>query len=128
MDTRANAPSQRVLIVDDEPSIRDLLVRLLGREGYRVAVADTGEQALAALEASRFDLVIVDKNLPGLTGFDVLRAVQANHPGTASIMITAFPNAEAESDARALGARGFVSKPFGIREVLRTVADAIRRR
>lgn len=117
-----------VLIVDDEPSIRDLLVRLLSKSGYTVSVAETGEAALSALALEPFDAVMVDKNLPGMTGLDVLRAIEEKHPRTVTIMMTAFPNAEAEADARSLGARGFVVKPFAIRDVLRTVADALRPR
>lgn len=118
----------RILIVDDEPSILDLLVRLLSRSGYTVRVADTGEAALAALAAEAFDAVMVDKNLPGMTGLEVLRAVERRHPHTVSIMMTAFPSFEAEADARSLGARGFLLKPFAIRDVLETVADVLRDR
>ncbi len=118
----------RILVVDDEPSIRDLLVRLLSKSGYTVRVAETGEAALATLAGETFDAVVVDKNLPGITGLDVVRAVEDRHPNTVSIMMTAFPSPQAESEARSLGARGFVVKPFAIRDVLRTIADALRDR
>ena len=123
-----SAAGARILIVDDEPSIRDLLMRLLSKSGYAVSVADTGEAALEALVAGKFDAVMVDKNLPGIGGLDVLRAIGEKYPDTLSIMMTAFPSAQAEADARALGARGFVVKPFAIRDVLRTVADVLRDR
>ncbi len=125
MQTRADVPG-RILVVDDEESIRDLLTRVLSNAGHRVTVAETGAAALAALAKARFDLVVLDKNLPDMGGLDVLRLVRSEYPGTFAIMITAYPSPGSEAAARALGVHSFIVKPFGILDIVRAVDDAIR--
>ena len=124
MQTRAAYPG-RLLVIDDEPSIRDLLTRVLATAGHDVVVAESGEEALAILAKERFDLLIIDRNLPGLSGLDVLRLVRIQDPGLFAIMITAFPNPESEAAARSLGVHSYITKPFGIVTIVAAVDAAI---
>ncbi len=105
--------------------MRDLLMRVLTNAGHQVQVAESGEQALAILARERFDLLIVDRNLPGMSGLDVLKLVRVRDPGLFAIMITAFPNAESEAAARGLGVHSYITKPFGIVTIVAAVDAAI---
>ncbi|HET6923462.1 MAG TPA: response regulator [Anaeromyxobacteraceae bacterium] len=125
MQTRAQMPG-RVLVADDEPSVRDLLTRVLGNAGHEVAAVESGEAALVKLARERFDLLVVDKNLPGMDGLDVMRLVRDHHPHLRAIMITAFPTAASEEVARGLGVHAYVAKPFGIVTIVSAVDEAIR--
>lgn len=117
----------RVLVVDDEKSVQVLLERVLTRAGHAVTVVASGEDALAALEREAYDLLIADKNLPGVDGIEVLRAAAQRHPRIAAIVITGFPTPETRREAEALGARAFVTKPFSIAEMLALCASALDR-
>ena len=80
----------RILVVDDEKSMREVLGITLRQEGYDVTLADGGEAALRALDATTFDLVLTDLRMRGVDGLAVLRAVKERAPGTAVLMLTAF--------------------------------------
>jgi DNA-binding response OmpR family regulator len=124
VQTRAAYPG-RLLVIDDEPSIRDLLTRVLTNAGHKVIVAESGEAALSILINDHFDVLIVDRNLPGLSGLDVLKLVRIQDPGLFAIMITAFPNSESEAAARSLGVHSYITKPFGIVTIVAAVDAAI---
>ena len=125
MQTRAQVPG-RVLVADDEASVRDLLIRVLGNAGHEVVAVETGEAALLKLARERFDILVVDKNLPGMDGLDVMRLVRSHHPHLRAIMITAYPTPASEQLAKALGVHSFVVKPFGIVTIVSAVDEAIR--
>ncbi len=105
--------------------MRDLLARVLTNAGHQVVVAETGEEALAKLARERFDLIIVDRNLPGMSGLEVLKLVRIQDPGLFAIMITAYPNPESEAAARSLGVHSYITKPFGIVTIVAAVDAAI---
>jgi CheY-like chemotaxis protein len=115
----------RILVIDDEASVRDLLLRVLEDAGHEVVVVETGEAALMKIAKKPFDLLVVDKNLPGMSGLDVLRLVRTHYPRLRAIMITAFPHPAAEATARELGVHGYVTKPFGIVSIVSAVDAAI---
>lgn len=125
MQTRAQLPG-RILVADDEVSIRDLLVRVLGNAGHEVVAVDTAEAALLRLARERFDILVVDKNLPGMDGLDMMRLVRTHHPHLRAIMITAYPTPASERLAKDLGVHAFVVKPFGIVTIVGAVDEAIR--
>lgn len=116
----------RVLVADDEASVRDLLARVLGNAGHEVVAVESGEAALLRLARERFDILVVDKNLPGMDGLDVMRLVRDHHPHLRAIMITAFPTPASEQLARELGVHSYVVKPFGIVTIVSAVDEAIR--
>ena len=125
MQTRAQLPG-RVLVADDEASVRDLLVRVLGNAGHDVVAVESGEAALLRLARESFDILVVDKNLPGMDGLDVMRLVRSHHPHLRAIMITAYPTPASEQVALNLGVHSYVTKPFGIVTIVSAVDEAIR--
>ncbi len=122
VQTRARFPG-RILVVDDEAVVRDLLERVLGGAGHEVEVVADGESALRKLAAAPFDLVVVDKNLPGLGGLELLRKARTAHPRLQAILDTGYPSKESEAAARDLGVHAYVTKTLGIFEIV-AAADA----
>jgi len=121
-------PSARVLVVDDEPSMRELLDITLKQEGYDVTLADGGEAALSALDETVFDLVVTDLRMRKVDGLAVLRAVKERAPGTAVLMVTAFASTDTAVEAMKLGAYDYVTKPFKLDEIRLTIANALERK
>ncbi len=102
----------KILLVEDKSGMRDMLTRVLVREGYRVTACGDGERGIATLGADRFDLVLTDLKLPGADGFAVLKAAKAAHPDVPVIMMTAHGSIEGAVRAMRQGAFDFVTKPF----------------
>ncbi|HTV01394.1 MAG TPA: sigma-54 dependent transcriptional regulator, partial [Luteitalea sp.] len=120
-------PASRILVVDDERSMREFLGIMLVRDGYDVVVAENGAQAMAALRQRPFDLLISDIRMPDCSGIDVLRdakGVQADLPG---ILMTAFSSTQTAIEALRTGALDYISKPFDIDEMKRVIAQALER-
>jgi two-component system, NtrC family, response regulator PilR len=117
----------RILIVDDELSMREFLTILVEREGYEAVVAAHAEQALKLLETSFFDLVISDVQMPGLSGIELLARIKAMAPDTAVLMMTAFSAAEQAVEAMKLGAYDYISKPFKIEEIKVLIRNALEK-
>jgi DNA-binding response OmpR family regulator len=116
----------RVLVVDDEPIVREVLARYLTREGFAVDVAEDGEKALASFDRDRPDLVLLDLMLPRIDGLEVFRRMRSSGD-SAVIMLTAKG---AETDrivGLELGADDYVVKPFSPREVVARVRAVLRR-
>ena len=115
----------RILVIDDEKSARLLLERVLSRAGHQVVLVETGELGLERLAREPFDLIITDKNLPGISGLEVLRLARGQNPKLQAVVITGFPTPETKTSARELGAFAYVTKPFGILDILGTCDAAI---
>ena len=107
----AAARRARILIVDDEASMRELLEIVLRREGYDVSLAGNGAAAVAALESESFDLLISDIKMPDMSGVEVLRAARRLDPEMMAIMITAYASTESAVEAMRLGACDYLCKP-----------------
>lgn len=118
----------RVLVVDDEESIREFLEIMLRKEGYEVTVAEDGQKALDVIKKKSFDLVISDLQMPNLTGIELLRQVRDSYPDLLFMMITAFGTTETAVEAMKLGAYDYITKPFKIDEVRINIANALRSR
>ncbi len=119
--------ADRILIVDDEASLRDALARILTAEGYEVRQAGDGKEALGILGAQAFDFLLCDLRMPVMGGLDLLREVTARGiPGTV-IMMSAFGTVETAVEAMKLGAYDYVSKPFMSDEILLTLRKAAER-
>jgi len=116
----------RVLVVDDEPMIREVLARYLEKEGFDVEVAEDGEQALAAFASTSPDLVLLDLMLPRIDGLEVFRRMRERSP-TAVIMLTAKGEETDRVVGLELGADDYVTKPFSPREVVARVRAVLRR-
>ena len=92
--TTAVATKPRILVVDDEASMRDMLRIVLRRDGYDVTVAENGRAAIAALNQQRVDLLLSDIRMPDVTGVDVLRAAKESNRGVVAFMMTAFASTD----------------------------------
>jgi DNA-binding response OmpR family regulator len=132
MDVAASVPEggavawEHVLVVDDEPTVREVVQQYLEREGYRVQVAADGPAALAALAADAPDLIVLDLMLPGTDGLDVCRQVRAKS-ATPIIMLTAKGHESDRIVGLELGADDYVVKPFSPRELVARVRSVLRR-
>lgn len=118
----------RILVVDDEESIREFLEIMLRKEGYDPTCVEDGQQALDTLKKKSFDLVISDLQMPNLTGIELLRKVREQDPQLLFMMITAFGTTETAVEAMKLGAYDYITKPFKIDEVRINIANALRSR
>ena len=118
----------RILIVDDEESMREFLSIMLHREGYLVDAVSDGQQAVDRLKASTYDLVISDIKMPRLTGFELLAHIKQRFPETAVIMITAFSTTEEAVEAMKNGAYDYIIKPFKNDEIRLVVQNALERK
>jgi two-component system, OmpR family, KDP operon response regulator KdpE len=116
----------RILVVDDEPQIRRVLRTTLCAEGYEVSDARTGEDALIAVREHRFDLVLLDINMPGMGGLETCSAIRAGSD-VAIIMLTARDAEQDKVAALDAGADDYVTKPFGTPELLARIRAALRR-
>jgi two-component system response regulator PilR (NtrC family) len=126
--TEAPASAPRLLVADDERSMRELLSIVLRREGYDVTVAENGRAAVEQLESRRFDLLISDIKMPDMSGVDVLRAAKRLDQDILGIMITAFASADTAIEAMRLGAHDYLSKPFDVDELKIKVRNALEQR
>jgi two-component system response regulator PilR (NtrC family) len=119
----------RILIVDDEEVLRDVLDAVLRREGFEVVMAASGEEALSILdEDESIDLVILDIMLPGISGIDTLRSIRVSTPSLPVIIITAFSSIDGAIEAMKHGAFHYIPKPFKNEEVILTVNKALEQK
>jgi two-component system response regulator PilR (NtrC family) len=118
----------RILVVDDEQSMREFLEILFRREGYEVVTAGSVDGALAALESDDFELVITDIQMPERSGLDLLRAAREVSPDTLFVMITAFATTETAIAAMKEGAYDYITKPFQVDEIRLVVEKAIEKK
>ena len=118
----------RILIVDDEEVLRDVLDAVLRREGFDIVTASSGEEALNVLDTEEIDLVILDVMLPGISGIDTMRAIRISNPHLPVIIITAFSSIDGAIDAMKQGAFHYIPKPFKNEEVVLTVNKALEQR
>ncbi|HEV8237759.1 MAG TPA: HD domain-containing phosphohydrolase [Thermoanaerobaculia bacterium] len=118
----------RVLIVDDEPYIRELIQRCLEMEGYACHTAAHAEAALQALEADDYELLVSDIHMPGKSGMELLAIVRQRHPDLAVLMVTGVDDRKVGIQALRLGAYGYLIKPFDVNELAINAANALQRR
>jgi cyclic di-GMP phosphodiesterase len=124
---QTNEPS-RILVVDDEPYICELISRWLTSEAYECAIAFSAQMAIALLQEQEFHLVIADIMMPGMSGLDLLSLIRKDFPDVVVVMVTAIDDRETGILALELGAYGYVIKPFERNEILVNVANALQRR
>ena len=114
----------RVLIVDDEESMRYFLTRALKRKGFDVAAVASGEDAVEDLTATETDVILLDLKLPRMDGIEVLKRAKEIRPAAAVIMMSGYGTVDRALDAMRLGASDFVAKPLDIEDVLAKIDEA----
>ncbi|HLM56957.1 MAG TPA: response regulator [Pyrinomonadaceae bacterium] len=119
---------ERVLVIDDEPSVADALRMIMEDEGFAVVVAASGREGLEQARRARFRVTITDLRLPDMDGLEVLGAFREGGVGGSVILITSYGTPEILARARDLGAVGVIAKPFLPSEILKLVAAALGRR
>src|SRR6185295_13790180 len=117
--------ARRILIVEDERPIRKLLRRYLEQQGFEVAEAAGGDEALVQLAASDVDLVLSDVRMPGMTGIELLSQIVRIHPGAGVVMLTGCEDVSMAVQAMKLGALDYVQKPFVLEDVGASVRKAL---
>ena len=115
------AEKNSILVVDDEDALRTVLSSELESEGYVVATAGDGDEAITVLQGKSFDLVLLDIKMPRVDGFEVLRFIKEHHPATKVIMLTGFADLKNAIESKKLGAEDFVSKPYDLVDLLTTI-------
>jgi two-component system response regulator PilR (NtrC family) len=113
----ATAAKLRILVVDDEPSMREMLRIVLRRDGYDVTLAQNGHEAIQQLQSGSFDMLLSDIRMPDMSGVDVLRTAKSLDPQISAFMMTAFASTDTAVEAMRLGALDYFTKPFNMDEL-----------
>jgi len=125
MDVTDAKKMRNILVVDDEPQIRDILRRKLEKSGYGVWEAANGQEAIDELRAGKFDLVLADILMPEKDGLEVIMFIQREQPSVKCVAISAPSNKVFLQSAQLLGATRIIEKPFEIQEVENVVRELI---
>ena len=118
-------PSGRLLIVDDETIVREAMRDWLKDSGYRVEIAETGEEALDKIGQQEFDVMILDIRLPGESGMSILTKARTIQPRLKSIIFTAYPSKDTLAEAKKLGVVEYLVKPVVLDELDKLISSAI---
>jgi two-component system response regulator AtoC len=116
-----NRLNEKILIIDDDASVRKVLSSILSEKGYLVATVENGKQALKAAEKEHFDLALIDVVLPSIKGTDLLRKLKERQPRMVKIIVTGFPSLETAIKAVNEGADGYILKPWNAKELLKAI-------
>jgi len=119
---------EKILVVDNEKSLRDILAIALRKDGYFIETADDGDTALKILSKENFDLILTDVKMPRMNGVTLLHEAKVCSPETIVIMMTAYASAETAVDAMKQGAYDYLTKPFRLEEVKLIIQNALERR
>ncbi len=122
------SPKASVLIVDDEKFLRQILMRIVQREGYTVDEASDGKDALEKLKKTKYDFVISDIRMPNMDGMELLSAIKTKFPETMVILITAYAGDYGAKEVLAAGADHYITKPFKNIEIARTLGKLCQKR
>jgi DNA-binding response OmpR family regulator len=119
-------PASRILVIDDNPNVVDILDRSLREEGYGVLSALTSDEGLKLAILSRPELVLLDIALPGTNGIELLKRIRSINPTTRVIMVTGNTDSAVAREAIELGALAYIDKPFDLAYLKRVIAVALR--
>ena len=118
----------KILVVDDEQSMREFLDIMLKKEGYKVSLASNGEEVLKLMEKDLFDLILMDIRMPRLDGISTLKKIKDISPETIVIMMTAYASADTAITAMKEGAYDYITKPFKIEEIKLIIKNALEKK
>ena len=123
MNTKNKA---RILVVDDEPELRILLSQVLENAGYDIKEASDGEEAIQLLKKEKYDLTLLDIQMPILDGIKVLKYIKDHSLGTKAIMLTGYADLKHAMEAKEYGAKDFIGKPYKIEDIIATVERVLK--
>jgi DNA-binding response OmpR family regulator len=109
-------PPCKILVVDDEVVICELIFRLLERTGRTIHKVNSGAEAISLIEAESYDLLVVDKNMPEVPGFEVIKRAREKDPNIATLLVTAYATDELPAELDKFGVDDHVTKPFNVAE------------
>lgn len=118
--------AERILVVDDELFVRELLLEFLSTQGYEVALADSGEKAVELMQTQPADVVLVDLKMPGIDGIKTLTQIKKIAPDALAIIMTGYPTIESSIEALRHGACDYVVKPFKLNDLKSSIEKALR--
>lgn len=116
---------EKILVVDDELFIRELLFEFLTREDYEVVLADCGEKAVELIKSQPVQVALIDLKMPGIDGIETLKKIKETNPNTPSIIMTGYPTLESSIEALRCGAYDYVMKPFKLNELKGSLEKAL---
>jgi len=115
----------KILVIDDQESMRSIISQMLRDKGHQVTTADDGEQGLELFKQDTYDLVLADVNMPGIDGFELLRTVKSDHPTTPVILLTGVNEDAAQYVGKEYKADGVIKKPFQIEDTVKEIEKVI---
>ncbi len=118
--------SEKILVVDDELFVRELLMEFLSTQGYEVILADSGEKAVQLINSQPVDVVLLDLKMSGMDGIETLKQIKKNVPDAIAIIMTGYPTIESSIEALRHGACDYVIKPFKLNDLKSSIENAIR--
>jgi two-component system response regulator AtoC len=116
---------EKILVVDDELFVRELLFEFLSKEDYQVVLADCGERAVEVIKAEPAQVALIDLKMPGMDGIETLKKLKELHPKMLPIIMTGYPSLESSVEALRCGAHDYVTKPFKLNELKDSVEKAL---
>lgn len=116
---------EKILVIDDELFIRELLQEFLIKEGYKVYVAESGEKGINLIKATPVEIALIDLKMPGMDGISALKEIKKIAPNTIAIILTGYPTIESSIEALRSGAYDYVVKPFKLNDLKNTIARAL---
>ncbi len=127
-DAQSTGHGEHILIVDDEPLLRDIACRMLEALGYRVTSVASGEEAIAFVQKTRVDLLIIDMLMePGINGYQTYKKILSIHPGQKAIIASGFSENKDVKATLSLGAEGFIKKPYSMTQLSRAIQITLKK-
>ncbi len=116
---------EKILVIDDELFVRELLQEFLSKEGYNVYLAESGEKAINLIKTNRVEIALIDLKMPGMDGISTLKEIKKIAPETIAVILTGYPTIESSIEALRSGAYDYVVKPFKLNDLKNTIEKAL---